>query len=248
PNDTGISRELIVFKAHEPLSTKLLTKQLKKDMVCIDIGANIGYYALLESKITKRVIALEPSPLNYKILLDNIRLNNIQNIQPYNIAVGDRNGDTEFLISDRSNWSRIPQKIYTVEAYGQESVSSIKVPIVTLDSFIDKQKIDQVNFVRMDIEGYEYHALKGMHKTLEFRPLLQIEIHFQLLGINKTEAILKKLQDHGYETSYYIDHGIDMSIIGTSNDIEKSSITKIIQLLNSRTDHHAFHLLTSPEI
>jgi hypothetical protein len=48
PNDIGISSELLIFQTHEPLSTEVLKGYLKKGMVCLDVGANIGYYALLE--------------------------------------------------------------------------------------------------------------------------------------------------------------------------------------------------------
>src|SRR3989304_8863508 len=53
PNDKGISAELVMFGIHEPITTHLLSKELKNGMVCLDIGANIGYYACLESNAVR---------------------------------------------------------------------------------------------------------------------------------------------------------------------------------------------------
>ena len=74
PNDDGISTELALFNIHEPLNTQLIAKNLNKGMICFDIGANIGYYTLLESKIigdSGKIIAIEPSPLNFQQLKKN---------------------------------------------------------------------------------------------------------------------------------------------------------------------------------
>ena len=68
PNDKGISSELLIYGNHEPLTTQIILEELSEGMNCIDIGSNIGYYALLESmKIGKSgmVWAIEPSPKNF---------------------------------------------------------------------------------------------------------------------------------------------------------------------------------------
>jgi hypothetical protein len=68
PNDKGISSELLLFRTHEPLSTKIL-KKLLEHMTCIDIGSNIGYYALLERKIVG-----EKGKVNQSFLLKFIKV------------------------------------------------------------------------------------------------------------------------------------------------------------------------------
>jgi len=89
--DLGISQELLIFRTHEPLSTRLLYEEIKEGIVCIDIGSNIGYYAILESKLIGdggQVIAFEPLQKNYETLLHNIDLNKLSNVKAYNTAVG----------------------------------------------------------------------------------------------------------------------------------------------------------------
>lgn len=79
-------------------------------MVCLDIGANIGYYTLLESKIVGkngRVIAIEPSPVNFPQLQKNIKIQDASNIEAHQLAGGNINGKINFLLDKHSNLSRI---------------------------------------------------------------------------------------------------------------------------------------------
>ena len=74
-NDQGISTELQIYESHEPLTTHLIINELKQDMVCIDLGSNIGYYAVIESNIigeSGKIFAIEPSPVNFPILKLNL--------------------------------------------------------------------------------------------------------------------------------------------------------------------------------
>src|SRR3989304_7316362 len=109
PNDPGISSELLFFKTHEPLTTELLKKELKKGMICLDIGANIGYYALLERKIVGsegRVIAVEPSPLNFSFLRKNISQNRFNDIEAFKFVFASSDMEINFLVDPWSNRCR----------------------------------------------------------------------------------------------------------------------------------------------
>ena len=69
--DEGISSELIIYGVHEPLTTKLILSEVKPGMTILDIGSNIGYYAILESNLigtTGKIYSIEPSPINFKII------------------------------------------------------------------------------------------------------------------------------------------------------------------------------------
>jgi len=228
--DKGISSELIIHKIHEPLTTSLIIKKLTKGMHCIDIGSNIGYYAILESsKIGDNglVWSIEPSPQNFKTLSKNIILNQRKNIKCYNIAIGEKNGKIDFLISEKSNWSKIKNESDHIE----KGDKIIQVDIMTLDSFSEKNEIKKVDLLRMDVEGYERNIIEGSMNFLEkFKPILMIEVHKMIIGNNRTNELLEKLQKMNYECEYFIPRVFDVPIIGDLNDIKNKSIEELLRI------------------
>tara|TARA_B110000263_G_C15302252_1_gene508596 strand:+ start:918 stop:1853 length:936 start_codon:yes stop_codon:yes gene_type:complete len=242
PGDLGISSELMMFKTHEPLTTKLLSKELKKDMVCLDVGGNIGYYTLLESNIVGsggKVIAIEPSPPNFQHLKKNLEIQDTKNVDAYNFAAGDVDGSVNFLVYQESNGSFTIPDGETTNLPGE----LIKVEAKRLDTFLNELKITNVDFVRMDVEGYEFHIIEGMKNTIEkCKPMFQIEVHVSLLGKEKTRNFLKTFQNYGYEAKYYIPRDIDLPIIGTDNDVKHHTIDTLLEMLDNDTLSHFFNL------
>ncbi len=148
----------------------------KMGKTVIDIGAQHGDYTLLCSKVysCKKVIALEPVHDNYEILLSNIRRNGVDNIvKPLELAASDRDGDTElFQEGDMANSGGNGRKI--------------SCEIARLDSL----GIDEVDLLKVDVEGAEVSVIKGAIETLsKFRPNLIIETHSKLLR-KKVEELL----------------------------------------------------------
>ncbi len=139
PNDEGISKDLIIFKSHEKTASMQLCKELKSGMICLDIGSNIGYYALLERVSIGRngkVIAIEPSPIAYAYLKKNIALNNLGSIEAFQLAISDKDGHVPFLINKRSNVSRV---LPGLSAHCNDRVIYVKSN--TLDSFVKDNRI-----------------------------------------------------------------------------------------------------------
>lgn len=242
PGDLGISSELLMFKTHEPLTTKLLSKELKKDMVCLDVGGNIGYYTLFESNIVGengKVIAIEPSPPNFQHLKKNLEIQNTENVDAYNFAAGDKDGEINFLVYEESNGSFTIPDGETTDLPGE----LIKVQAKRLDTFLDELKQDHVDFVRMDVEGYESHIIGGMTNTIKkSKPMFQIEVHASIMGKEGTKKFLKTFQDFGYEAKYYVPRDIDLPIIGTMGDVKYHSIDTLLEMLENDTLSHFFNL------
>ena len=102
-NDEGISTELQIYQSHEPLTTHLMIDELKQNMVCIDLGSNIGYYAVIESNMigdSGKIFAIEPSPVNFLALKSNLENQKKRNFSAHNIAIGDKNEEIEFIINE----------------------------------------------------------------------------------------------------------------------------------------------------
>lgn len=223
-NDAGISRELTLSGVHEPIATRLLNQQIKSGMRVIEIGANIGYYALQEARLVGEggeIIAIEPAPDNIVLLRKNIEANGIHNIRIYEGAIGNKNGTIELYLPPESNWSSIiPDK------YAEHPC--INVTIWKLDSLL--ADIEQVDVIRMDIEGYEIEAIKGMLGILQkYKPRLIIEIHPQITGGEPIKQFLERLMQLGYETKYVISRTIDHKFFKERKKyVETQSLNKLI--------------------
>lgn len=157
------SLHLSVNRDWEPFCTGLLQKLVKEGEVVFDIGANIGFYTLIFSKLVGekgKVYAFEPDPINFSILKKNIEANNIHNVILVNKAVSDKNEEVNFYIyeSNTSGNSLFAENLNTVPS------RSIKVEAIRLDKYFKKDI--KVDFIKMDIEGAEPRALKGMARIL----------------------------------------------------------------------------------
>ncbi len=171
--DVGIGRELALYRIHEPMATKLLAGFVPSGGVVLDIGANIGYYTLLLSRLVGEkglVVAVEPHPSNFHLLQLNLRLNGVSNVRLISAAVSDADGQACLFEAEGSNWhSLIPTD--------RTRQKAIEVPTVTINS-LARQIGRPIDLIRMDIEGSEWKALQGGEVTLRRdRPALVMEIH-----------------------------------------------------------------------
>lgn len=131
----------------------IIKQSLKKDSVFIDVGANIGYFSMLASSlITKgRIVAFEPSSLNYKILLNNTQGGIVE---AHKIALSNRNGNAHLYIGKKSTgWHSL---------IGPGKYENVKISRFD-DLDLELKKID---LIKIDVERHEFEALKGMKKSL----------------------------------------------------------------------------------
>ncbi len=182
-----------------------LKKTLKKDNVFIDIGANIGAYTLIASKLVEKtgmVIAFEPVNTINKMLIENIMMNDLTNITVEKKAVYDQNTNLELFISNEQNMG-----MSSILNHSHESGEKQKIEAITLDNYVQLKKLAKIDLVKIDIEGAEIHALKGMKQSLvKFKPTLIIEISDGILENSsvKSNAIYDFLFDLNY-VPYNID-------------------------------------------
>jgi FkbM family methyltransferase len=242
PNDLGISRELAIYKIHEPLTTSLINKILKNGMVCLDVGSNIGYYVLLESELVGKegkVIGIEPSPINFEYLKKNTDISLNKNIEIYNFAAADENKTLDFVIGSKSNWSKVLVENEKV----QPGDKLINIQAKQIDAFVREKRYQKIDFVRMDVEGYEYNLLKGLEEVMKiFKPKLLIEVHKMFLGIDKTKEMFERLKQHGYEAKYLIPRIYDVPIIGDPEDIQQVKFDTILADLKNDQLPDSFQL------
>jgi len=156
---------------YEPELVQFLSR-LKPDDVVFDIGANIGTYAIRSAITTEPsgyVYAFEPLKENQEMLSNSIFRNAVKNISLVNSAVGNKDGIISFSSEGRNSSAKI--SIQTTQ-------HSQTVPITTLDTFVENNRISRLDWVKMDIEGSEPLVLKGMHQCLQkFKPSFLFENH-----------------------------------------------------------------------
>ena len=145
--DPGICRDSILYGIREEWAIGVMKDLLRPGQTVVDVGANIGFYVLLESlKVgpSGKVYAIEPVPDNYELLRRNVDLNQRGNIEMHRCAVGDKPGRAQMHLSHLRNWHAMT----AVHATGRV----IDVEVVTLDAFLEGKP--SPSLVRMDVEGY----------------------------------------------------------------------------------------------
>jgi FkbM family methyltransferase len=173
--------------SNEPETFKFVMKQIKNCKVFVDVGANIGGYAIRAAKYCK-VYAIEPLPRNYKILKINEKLNNVK-INSFNIAAGNKNGKVKLYYTP-GNWG--------ISSIKYEQKAFIEVEMKPLDKIINEESID---LIKIDVEGAEDLVLEGARNCLRRTKMLIIEYHkhsiFNVYKILKEEGFsYKKILDN----------------------------------------------------
>ena len=186
--DDGIGKDLICRPIREKQATLRMIELLKSDDIVVDIGANIGYYALLCAKQVKKVYAIEPVKDTSDYLMASVLLNGYSNVEiDACLAIGDRCGDVVINKCAKSNWASINQ------SYGEDTTGKELVQIITIDKYVMHK--DPPTIVRMDVEGYEYEILHGMTDTLPLLRYIFIELHPHLMSIDSVKYVLNTLQE-----------------------------------------------------
>lgn len=192
--DKGISRELALNGIREERGTEIMRHILGPGQVVVDIGANIGYYALMEAKIVGpggKVYAIEPVSANVKMLLKNIEMNGYSNIDVFTLAIGNADRVSQIYLSDRRNWHSMIRR--------GDSDHTEEVQMLRLDTFLnDKLPPD---LVRMDVEGFETEIIKGMVNTLSSARKLKlfIEVHPHIMKKEDVVFLLDALKAQGFD-------------------------------------------------
>jgi len=183
---------------YEETLTKILINNVGAGSVIFDVGAHYGYHSLMFSELsgrTGRIFTFEPDRHNYQILQKNVEKNSILNIATFRLAVSDYSGVIDFTNNSNS---------YANTAVSGSPIFSnseiTKVSCVDLDHFVIEEKLERVDFIKIDIEGHELNALKGAENTLlNYRPDIYLATHDNHFpGVSeKCLLFLKKL---GYKS------------------------------------------------
>ena len=200
--DPGIARTLWLVGDRERDQHYLLQQLVTPGNTVLDLGANVGYYVLLEASLLKgqgQIIAIEPHPDNIAQLKANVSLNNLPNVTIQHAAVAAQDGSATLHVSRLSNvHSLLPNPSY---AAGQ----ALTVPAVSLATL--QEQHGPIDLIRMDIEGYEQELLDSLvalnkEAATPFSPRLLFEVHGKRYDRSRFTATLEHLHQLGYRATH----------------------------------------------
>jgi FkbM family methyltransferase len=174
-----------------------LMKSLSKNDFFLDVGANIGSYALPISAVTKcRSIAIEAIPSTYEVLVGNIKRNKLENlVLPLNIGASAQEGKLTFT-ADLNVSNRVVKG-------NRSSIDSIEVKTNSLDNLVT----NPIKAMKIDVEGFETEVIEGAKKLLDSSDLeiLIVEINghgMKNFGFDE-DLLLQKIQTQGFTPVHY---------------------------------------------
>ena len=178
----------LIYFGFEETEITFIKKYLKKGDTFFDIGANIGLYSLQASEIIGKngvIYSFEPTPITFKRLIENIKLNNYNNIKTINIGFSNKKESSDFNISNDGHdaWNSF------IKLNQLQNCSTIKVNVEKLDSFIKERNIQNISLIKLDVEGWEKFVLEGSTKLLSSK--------------NPPVFIIEFTEEHAFAAGYY---------------------------------------------
>ena len=177
---TGMQETVFFLGEFEKEITKIAASLVRKGDVCIDVGANFGWYTTLfftRAGEEGSVHSFEPVPLTFRELKRNYELlGNPVNVFINNLALGDREGTVSINL-----FEDLPTGHASLSSQGRSDAVIFECRMVTLDSYLEKQAVGPVNFVKVDIEGAEMMFLNGAKCLFEqdVPPIFLMEMALQ---------------------------------------------------------------------
>jgi FkbM family methyltransferase len=183
-NAFGLYKPMYTYfkNKQDDFEISLLRKHIKKGDTVLDIGANIGYYAaMLSNSVGEngKVYCFEPDKTNFNHL--EKATTNYKNISILNKAVGPKTEKIKIYTSKELN---VDHRTYQPEEYDKV----IEIDAVSIDDYLlltERVEAPKVDFIKMDIQGFEMQAIKGMTKTLANNPNIKLISEFWPYGLSK---------------------------------------------------------------
>lgn len=175
----------------EPHITEFLRQNMTQESVFVDVGSNYGWHSILSSNLCKKIYSYEPQKLIYEQQINSIKINNINNIELFNYAIGNANEYKNMAIIDYN--SNIHMGDLNIGEGGEP------VEVRTLDSLI----VDKYDFLKIDVQGYEKYVLEGAKNTItKYKPTIIIEI--ESYQLNKFKYTCDELFQYIKNLDYHI--------------------------------------------
>lgn len=186
----GVASQYVVGIA-EPEIQASLKQCLPPGGTFYDIGANIGFFSLVGSRLVGpqgKVFSFEPMPQCVAQTREHAQLNGLSNITVFEVAVSSRSGTERLLLGRETTWNKLESTGDAPYIEGQ-----ILVQTITIDGLAAQEKLPPPDFIKIDVEGAEVDVLKGMAETIRtHRPVIVCQAH------STNEPLAATLAEFGY--------------------------------------------------
>lgn len=195
-----VSSRIYYFGVWEPNLTGLLMRRLAKGDVFVDVGANIGYFSVLASRLvgeTGRVVAIEASPRIHAMLADDLTLNQAANVRALNVAVSDHDGTAAIYAGPEENRGATSLRAERGGHY------EARVRTAPLTDLLEPAELARVRFIKIDVEGAELPVLLDLLAHLDVYPA-NMEIIVEVAPDEMRDAgvpldtLIERFAAHGY--------------------------------------------------
>ena len=180
PTDPVVSGALH-FGVYEKAETRFFQSACRDGMTFLDVGANLCYYTALAARAVGpngRVLAVEPDPDSFGYLEQTIAANAVGNVEAFPVAASDAPATLPLYISTDN---RGDNRLY---ASGEDR-PQVEVAARPLDALLRENKIDTVDLIKIDVQGYEPKVIAGLRETIAASPNLTLLTEFWPQGIDE---------------------------------------------------------------
>jgi len=191
------SLDLSINDRYESFERRVMDAEVKSGNVVLDIGANIGFLTLHLARLVGpegRVYAFEPDPANFSLLKRNVSVNGYRNVVAVPKALSDRNDKTRLYLCETNVGDH---RIYD----SGDPRPSVEVEAVRLDEYFAEPR-PRIDFLKIDIQGAELLALRGMERTLQESSQVKMLIEFWPAGLvrcgTQSRDLLQFLRTNGF--------------------------------------------------
>lgn len=212
----------LIPENEERLVIRSLTRPDKRPATAFDVGSNIGIFACRIASLGHRVHAFEPMPDTHCRLEKNVASNGLENLVRTNLmGIGEEVGFAEFERPGNS------PGLSRLSLTGGPGVT--KVPLTTLDTYTEKEGIDHIDFLKIDVEGMETRVIRGARRLFKEKRIGNVLIEICAENLHhagtSTEELFGEIDSLSYEACRLLDDGtpgeswrnVDLLGIGTEN-------------------------------
>jgi FkbM family methyltransferase len=202
--EAGIGRQLFFKGAFEQTEIAFVRRLLAKFSelpVLFDVGANIGVHTLSWASSCRHLFAFEPSPATRNILARNVASNRLADrVSVVPKAISNREGTATFHVCKDNALSSLK------DTRRNGVAETVSVEVTTLDTFAREQKIERVDFIKIDVEGFETEVLEGAKTILStMKPDLFVEIYGGTASNPDPERTIRFVTSLGYQAFVMIE-------------------------------------------